>query len=416
MKGSREGEYWRRYSLWKDVSAKEWNDWNWQYHHLVMTVEDLAKLIPLSAEELKAGEATKQEYKFATTPYYATLIDPNNPECPVRLQTVPDLKEIARSSVDLRDPLAEDEHMVVPGLVHRYPDRVLWLITTSCAMYCRFCTRRRIVLAKGHRTERELAMTMEYLRAHPEVRDVIISGGDALFVGDKYLETCLKGLREIPHIEIIRIASRNIVVCPMRVTEELCTMIRKYAPVYMMTHFNHPYEITDEAKKACAMLADHGIPIMNQSVLLRRINSDPVILKALFHELLKNRVKPYYLYQCDLSEGIEHFRTPVQKGIEIIESLRGHTSGLAVPEFVIDAPGGGGKVPLMPQYMISESDKKVVLRNYRGFISVYGQPDETDCTCSTSAEIAKRYSLIHPEGPDQLMHGDAVGIEPGIAK
>ncbi len=411
-----EKEYWRRYPLWKDIGAGQWNDWNWQYHNLVMTVEDLAKVIPLTAEELAAGEATKKEYKFATTPYYATLIDPENRECPIRLQTVPDFREMERSSMDLRDPLAEDEHMVVPGLVHRYPDRVLWLITTSCAMYCRFCTRRRIVLAKGHRTERELAMTLDYLRSHSEVRDVIISGGDALFVGDKYLETCLKGLREIPHIEIIRIASRNLVVCPMRVTEKLAVMIRQYAPVYMMTHFNHPYELTDEAKKACALLVDHGIPIMNQTVLLRRVNSDPVILKALFHELLKIRVKPYYLYQCDLSEGIEHFRTPVQKGIEIIESLRGHTSGLAVPEFVIDAPGGGGKVPLMPQYMISESDKKVVVRNYRGFLSVYTQPEETDCRCSTAPEIARRYSHILPEGPEKLMHTQAVGIEPGSAK
>lgn len=394
----RKREYWRAYKPWKDVTAKEWNDWNWQYRNLVMAVQDLAKIVPLSQGELKAGEATKREYKFSTTPYYAALIDPNNRECPIRLQTIPDLREVERSAVDLRDPLAEDEHMTVPGLVHRYPDRVLWLITTSCAMYCRFCTRRRIVLAKGHRTERELKMTMDYIRAHPEVRDVIISGGDALFVGDKYLERCLKGLREIPHVEIIRVASRNVVVCPMRVTETLCRMLRKYAPVYMMTHFNHPYEVTGEVKKACALLADHGIPIMNQSVLLRKINSDPVILKALFHELLKIRVKPYYLYQCDLSEGIEHFRTPVQKGIEIIESLRGHTSGLAVPEFVIDTPGGGGKVPLMPQYLISESDKKVVLRNYRGFISVYSQPEEVDCTCSTAAEIAKRYSNIHPVG------------------
>lgn len=409
----RTGEYWRQVKIWKDITRDQWNDWNWQYHNLLMTVQDLAQVIPLSQQEIEAGEATKGEYKFSTTPYYATLIDPSNSECPIRLQTVPDLNELEKGAVDLHDPLAEDSNSPVPGLVHRYPDRVLWLITTSCAMYCRFCTRRRIVLAKGHRTERELDMTMDYLRAHPEVRDVIISGGDALFVGDKYLENCLKRLREIPTIEIIRIASRNLVVCPMRVTEKLAKMIRQYAPVYMMTHFNHPYEMTEEARAACSLLVDHGIPIMNQTVLLRKINSDPIILRALFHELLKNRVKPYYLYQCDLSEGIEHFRTPVQKGIEIIESLRGHTSGLAVPEFVIDAPGGGGKVPLMPQYLISESDKKVVVRNYRGFLSVYSQPEETDCDCSTAAEMTKRYPYIHPEGPDQLLHSQAVGIEPG---
>lgn len=405
-------EYWRTYPLWKDVTAEQWYDWQWQYHHMVKTVEELGQIIPLTEAETKAGAATKDEYKFSTPPYYATLIDPKNSECPIRLQTIPNLHEMDRAAADIRDPLGEDEHQVVPGLVHRYPDRVLFLITTSCAMYCRFCTRRRIVLAKSHRTERELDQVMDYLKAHPEVRDIIISGGDSLFVGDKYLESCLQRLREIPSIEIIRIASRIPVVCPMRITDDLCKMLRKYAPLFMMTHFNHPYELTEDAKKACATLVDHGIPVMNQTVLLRKINSDPSILKCLFQELLKNRVKPYYLYQCDLSEGIEHFRTPVQKGIEIIESLRGHTSGLAVPEFVIDSPGGGGKVPIMPQYLISESDKKVILRNYRGFLSAYTQPAETDCACSTADEIRKRYEKIGLEGPERLLQSQVVGIEP----
>ncbi len=404
--------YWKKFKPWKDVTPEQWYDWNWQYHHILHTVDELAEIIPLSAEERKAGQATKAEYKFATTPYYATLIDPKNPECPIRLQTVPDFREMDRAVADMRDPLGEDENSPVPGLVHRYPDRVLFLITTSCAMYCRFCTRRRIVLAKDHRTEREVDHVMEYLRKHPEVRDVIISGGDSLFIGDKFLETCLQKLRAIPSIEIIRIASRIPVVCPMRITDELVKMLRKYAPLFMMTHYNHPYEVTEEAKKACATLVDHGIPIFNQTVLLRRINSDPIILRSLFHELLKNRVKPYYLYQCDLSEGIEHFRTPVQKGIEIIESLRGHTSGLAVPEFVIDAPGGGGKVPIMPQYLISESDKRVVVRNYRGFMSVYAQPDETDCRCSTAEDIRKKYPHLKIEGPENLLQGNALGLGP----
>lgn len=405
-------EYWKKYKPWKDVTSEQWNSGDWQYHHLVRTIDELAEIIPLTPEELAAGHATAEEYKFATTPYYASLIDPNNPECPVRLQTIPSFNEMKRAAADMRDPLGEDEHSPVPGLVHRYPDRVLWLVTTSCAMYCRFCTRRRIVLAKGHRTERELDMTMEYLKAHPEVRDVVISGGDSLFLGDKYLESCLQRLRQIPTIEIVRIASRIPVVCPMRITDKLATMLRQYAPLFFMTHFNHPYEVTDEAKKACAILVDHGIPIHNQTVLLRKINSDPIILRSLFHELLKNRVKPYYLYQCDLSEGIEHFRTPVQKGIEIIESLRGHTSGLAVPEFVIDAPGGGGKVPVMPQYLISESDKRVVVRNYRGAIASYTQPEERDCACSTSEEIRKRYPHLDSEGPERLLQGKAVGLEP----
>lgn len=397
-----QNEYWKKYPVWNAVTSEQWSDWNWQYRNLIRTVDELNQIIPLSEQEIAAGKATAEEYKFSLTPYYAALIDAKNPECPIRLQSLPDFREMDKGAADMRDPLGEDSHSPVPGLVHRYPDRVLWLITTSCAMYCRFCTRRRIVLAKGHRTERELDQTMEYLQAHPEVRDVVISGGDSLFVGDKYLEGCLERLRRIPSIEIIRIASRIPVVCPMRITDELCTMLRKYAPVFMMTHFNHPFEITEEAKKACATLVDHGIPVHNQTVLLRKINSDPLILRALFHELLKNRVKPYYLYQCDLSEGIEHFRTPVQKGIEIIESLRGHTSGLAVPEFVIDAPGGGGKVPIMPQYLISESEKKVVVRNYKGSLSVYTQPDETDCSCSTADEIRKRYPGLKPEGPEGL--------------
>lgn len=407
-----EKEYWRKYKPWKEITPGEWYDWNWQYHHLIRTVEELAEIIPLTPKEIEAGKATKDEYKFSTTPYYATLIDIKNPECPIRLQTIPDFEEMKKAPADMRDPLGEDEHSPVPGLVHRYPDRVLWLITTSCAMYCRFCTRRRIVLAKDHRTEREIDQVIKYLKEHKEVRDVIISGGDSLFVGDKFLESCLHKLRTVPNIEIIRIASRIPVVCPMRITDELAKMLRQYAPIFMMTHYNHPYEMTEEAKKACATLVDHGIPIFNQTVLLRRINSDPLILKSLFHELLKNRVKPYYLYQCDMSEGIEHFRTPVQKGIEIIESLRGHTSGLAVPEFVIDAPGGGGKVPIMPQYLISESDKRVVIRNYRGFLSAYTQPEETDCSCSTSDEIRKRYPHLVLEGPERLLQGKAVGIEP----
>lgn len=403
-------EYWKKFKPWKDVSAEQWNDWNWQYHHLIRTVEEMGEIIPLTKEEMAAGKATKEDYKFSTTPYYATLIDPKNIECPIRLQTMPSMGEVERATADMRDPLGEDSNSPVPGLVHRYPDRVLFLITTSCAMYCRFCTRRRIVLEKEHRTEREVEQVVAYLKEHPEVRDIIISGGDALFIGDKFLEGVIEKIRSVPSIEIIRIASRIPVVCPMRITETLVTMLRKYAPLYMMTHYNHPYEVTDEAKKACAMLVDHGIPIFNQTVLLRKINSDSVILKSLFHELLKNRVKPYYLYQCDLSEGIEHFRTPVQKGIEMIESLRGHTSGLAVPEFVIDAPGGGGKVPVMPQYLISESDKRVVVRNYKGSLHAYTQPEETNCDCSTSAEILKRYPHLQTEGPERLLEGKALGL------
>lgn len=380
-----ETHYWQKFKLWQNVTPEQWNDWHWQYQNLVTTPEEFIELFPEFSDEVAEIRSTMGKYKFTATPYYLSLIDKNNPLCPIKLQAVPSSLEMyLEPGVDLRDPLAEDADMPVPGLVHRYPDRVLFLITEICSVYCRFCTRRRVILEKASHIDRQIERGIEYIQNHPEIRDVIISGGDALVVGEKLLESVLSRLRAIPHLVTLRIGSRIPVVCPMRITKELTTMLRKYAPLFFMTHFNHPSEITPEAKKACALLVDSGIPVMNQAVLLRKVNSCPRIMRDLCYGLTGMRVKPYYLYQCDLSEGIGHFRTPIAKALEIMESLRGHISGLAVPTFVIDAPGGGGKIPVLPDYVIKREADKIVLRNYEGKEFTYPEPPETDCSCSTS--------------------------------
>ncbi len=381
---------WQRFKKWAHVTPEQWNDWRWQYQNLVTTPEELIELFPEFEQEVEDIRLTLGKYKFSSSPYYLSLIDPTNPEDPIKLQTVPSRLEMnIEAGVDRRDPLAEDRDMPVPGLVHRYPDRVLFLITEICTLYCRFCTRRRVILEKESHIDRQIDQGIDYIKKNPHIHDVIISGGDALVVGEKLLESVMSRLRAIPHINIIRLGSRIPPVCPMRITPELVNMIKKYQPVFFMTHFNHPFEITPEAKKACALLVDNGIPVMNQAVLLRKINSCPVVMRKLCYDLISMRVKPYYLYQCDLSEGIGHFRTPVAKGIEIMESLRGHVSGLAVPTYVIDAPGGGGKIPLGPNYLMSHSDHKVILRNYAQKIYEYNEPLETDCRCSTTEAIKK---------------------------
>lgn len=380
--------YWQKFPKWAHVSFEEWNNWKWQYQNLVTTPDEFIELFPQFASEVNGIRSTMGKYKFTATPYYLALINPQDAFCPIKLQSVPSSLEMnIEPGIDLRDPLNEDGDMPVPGLVHRYPDRVLFLITEVCSLYCRYCTRRRVILEKSSHIDRKVQMGIDYIRTHPEVKDVIISGGDALVVGEKLLENTLRQLRAIPHLDIIRIGSRIPVVCPMRITPELVKMLAQFKPLYFMTHFNHPAEITEEAKKACALLVDNGIPIMNQSVLLRKINSCPKIMKALNYELIKMRVKPYYLYQCDLSEGIGHFRTPVSKGLEIMKALRGHMSGLAVPTYVIDAPGGGGKIPILPDYVVKTDDKKVVLRNYENKEFTYTEPEETDCECSTSSHF-----------------------------
>lgn len=356
----------RRKEFFPEVTDQQWNDWHWQVKNRIETVDELKKYIKLTAEEEEGIRESLKTLRMAITPYYLTLIDPENPHCPIRKQAIPTVEELKRSPADLEDPLHEDSDSPVPGLTHRYPDRVLFLITDMCSMYCRHCTRRRFAGQHDCATpEKQIDDCIDYIARTPQVRDVLLSGGDALLVSDEKLEYIISRLRAIPHVEIIRIGSRTPVVLPQRITPELVNMLKKYHPIWLNTHFNHPNEVTPESKQACARLADAGIPLGNQSVLLRGVNDCTHIMKKLVHELVKMRVRPYYIYICDLSLGIGHFRTPVSKGIEIIENLRGHTSGYAVPTFVVDAPGGGGKIPVMPNYVISQAPNRVVTPQLR---------------------------------------------------
>ncbi len=402
---------WKDIEAYKNVTEAQWNDWKWQVENRITSVEQLKKIINLTSQEEKDINEVVKNFRLGITPYYASLMDPDDPRCPVRMQAVPVLSETHRSEADMLDPLHEDEDSPAPGLTHRYPDRVLFLITDQCSMYCRHCTRRR--LAGEHDAARSMAdidACIVYIKKTPQVRDVLLSGGDCLLVDDDVLEYIFKELRKIPHVEIVRLGSRTPVVMPMRITDDLVNMLKKYHPVWLNTHFNHSKEMTPDASEACRKLADAGIPLGNQSVLLRGVNDCPHIMRDLVHDLVKNRVRPYYIYQCDLSLGIEHFRTPVSKGIEIIEGLRGHTSGYAVPTFVVDAPGGGGKTPVMPQYVISQSPDKVILRNYEGVITTYTEPDlpKLDCNCDYCTG-KKEY---HYEGVAGLMQGERMSLEP----
>lgn len=403
---------WKDIEAYKNVSDADWNDWRWQVSNRITTVEDLKKVINLTPQEEKDIAETLQSFRLGITPYYASLMDVDDPRCPVRMQAVPVIAETHRSAADMLDPLHEDEDSPAPGLTHRYPDRVLLLITDQCSMYCRHCTRRRLAGEKdGARSIDDINQCIAYIKKTPQVRDVLLSGGDCLLVNDDVLEYIISELRKIPHVEIVRLGSRTPVVMPQRITDDLVNMLKKYHPIWLNTHFNHPKEMTPEAMEALRKLADAGIPLGNQSVLLRGINDCPHIMRELVHALVKNRVRPYYIYQCDLSLGIEHFRTPVAKGIEIIESLRGHTSGYAVPTFVVDAPGGGGKTPVMPQYVISQSADKVILRNYEGVITTYTEPTnlpEMKCTCDYCTG-KKEY---HYEGVAGLLQGERMSMEP----
>ena len=403
----------RRYELFPNVTDEQWNSWEWQVKNRIETLEDLKKYVSLTPEEEEGVKKTLQTLRMAITPYYISLIDPNNPDCPVRKQAVPTGKETYQSPADLLDPLHEDEDSPVPGLTHRYPDRVLLLITDMCSMYCRHCTRRRFAGQKdGESAIDRIDKAIEYIAKTPQVRDVLLSGGDSLCVSDERLEYIISKVRAIPHVEIIRLGSRTPVVCPQRITDNLVNMLKKYHPVWLNTHFNHPQEVTKEAMEACAKLANAGVPLGNQTVLLRGVNDCVNTMKKLMHELVKMRVRPYYIYQCDLSMGIEHFRTPVSKGIEIIEGLRGHTSGYAVPTFVVDAPGGGGKTPVMPQYVISQAPGKVVLRNFEGVITTYTEPTDykNECNCKYCQEN-KAKSI---EGVSSLLEGKGMAIEPAV--
>lgn len=398
-----------RAKFFPNVTDEQWNDWKWQVRNRIETLEDLKKYVKLSEEEEEGVRKTLETLRMAITPYYFSLMDPDDPHCPVRMQAIPTIKEIHQSEADLLDPLHEDEDSPVPGLTHRYPDRVLLLITDMCSMYCRHCTRRRFAGASDHAMPMErIDKAIEYIAKTPQVRDVLLSGGDALLVDDDVLESIIKKLRAIPHVDIVRIGSRTPVVLPQRITPKLCNMLKKYHPIWLNTHFNHPKEVTPESKAACERLADAGVPLGNQSVLLAGINDCVHVMKRLVHELVKIRVRPYYIYQCDLSMGLEHFRTPVSKGIEIIEGLRGHTSGYAVPTFVVDAPGGGGKTPVMPQYVISQSPTRVVLRNFEGVITTYTEPEDYHENCHCPDCEAKRLNT----GVSKLLSGGAMAIEP----
>ncbi len=401
----------RRKALFPNVPDAQWNDWHWQVEHRIETLEQLKTYLALTPEEEDGVKACLGTLRMAITPYYLSLIDPDDPFDPIRMQAVPTEAELHRADADLLDPLHEDTDSPVPGLTHRYPDRVLLLVTDRCAMYCRHCTRRRFAGQNDCSLPMErIDRCIDYVRSHQEVRDVLLSGGDALMLEDDALRYILTALRAIPHVEIIRIGSRTPVVCPQRITPALCAMLREFHPLWLNTHFNHPNEVTAESKQACAMLADVGIPLGNQSVLLAGVNDCVHVQKQLVHALVMMRVRPYYIYQCDLSMGLEHFRTPVSKGIEIIEALRGHTSGYAVPTFVVDAPGGGGKIPVMPQYLISESPSRVVLRNFEGVITTYTQPTAYRETCHCPVcTAARKKELI---GVANLEQGNRMSLEP----
>jgi lysine 2,3-aminomutase len=388
--------------LWKNVSEEEWRDWRWQLSNRIMTLEQLEQVVNLTDQEREGIKHSLKFLRMAITPYYASLMDPDDPNCPVRKQAVPTSKELHISDGEMVDPLHEDVDSPTKGLTHRYPDRVLFLVTDQCAMYCRHCTRRRFAgEMDAPLVQQYIEAAIDYIKQNKKVRDVLISGGDPLTLSDEKLEEIISKLRAIEHVEIIRIGTRAPVVLPMRITESLVQMLKKYHPIWLNTHFNHPKEFTEDSKKALAMLADAGIPLGNQAVLLRGINDCPKTMKKLVHELVKNRVRPYYIYQCDLSRGLSHFRTSVAKGIEIIEYLRGHTSGFAVPTYVIDAPGGGGKIPVGPQYLISMGEGKVILRNYEGGIFVYQEPTDYKSECEPDEDVEGVASLL--SGKDKYL-------------
>jgi len=362
---------------WKDVPESDWEDWHWQITNRAMTYDGLKDMLQLTPSEVIGVKRSKGRLLMAIPPYWLSLMDPTRQTCPIRRQAIPTSEEFEVSPNDMEDPCGEDKDSPVPGLVHRYPDRVLLLVTEKCAMYCRHCTRRRIVGSEAHLTSRQnFEQAYDYIRSHRRVRDVLISGGDPLMLPDETIEDILKNLRAIPNVEFIRLGTRMPVTVPMRVTENLVSILKKYSPVWVSMHFNHPKEITKRCKKACDMLADSGIPLGSQTVLLRGINDRTSAMRRLMHELLKIRVRPYYIYQCDPANGISHFRTPVSVGINIMEKLRGHTSGYAVPTYVVDAPGGGGKIPVAPNYVISQAKGMFTLRNYAGNIFTYYEPAE----------------------------------------
>ncbi len=366
--------------FWSDVSEADWNDWGWQLKNRITSLEQLQRLMPTLTPEEHAGTVlANSKLSLAITPYFFNLIDPADENCPIRWQVIPRIEETSTAAWEMSDPCGEDSHSPVPGLVHRYPDRVLFLVTDRCASYCRYCTRSRLVSnASGYDFHPEFDKQIEYIRGNKNIRDVLLSGGDPLLLSDDKLEYLLRQLRAIPHVEFLRIGSRIPIFLPQRITPALCALLKKYHPLFLSVHSNHPRELTTEVREALGRLADAGIPLGNQSVLLRNVNDELTTMRAFMQKLLMCRVKPYYLYQCDLIAGSAHLRASVRKGLEIMEGLRGHTTGYAVPQYVIDAPGGGGKVPVNPEYVLSRSAGRVIIRNFEGKIFEY--PEAADGT------------------------------------
>lgn len=364
--------------FWSDVSESDWNDWRWQLKNRISSLPQLHRLMPtLTPEEYAGTELANTKLALGITPYFFNLIDPADEHCPIRRQVIPRVEETNTAPWELTDPCGEDAHSPVPGLVHRYPDRVLFLVTDRCASYCRYCTRSRLVSnATGYDFHPEFDKQIAYIEQHPEIRDVLLSGGDPLLFSDEKLEDLLSRLRAIRHVEFLRIGTRIPIFLPQRITPELCAMLKQFHPLFISIHANHPRELTTEVRDALGRLADAGVPLGNQSVLLKHVNDDVTVMKALLQKLLMCRVKPYYVYQCDLIAGSAHLRTSVRKGLEIMQGLRGHTTGYAVPQYVIDAPGGGGKVPVNPQYVLSRNSDRVVIRNFEGKVFEYQEASD----------------------------------------
>ncbi len=361
--------------LWPDVADSDWNDYRWQLKHRVSTLSDLESRMTLTDEERAGVLLAGTKLAMSITPHFFQLIDRNDPDCPIRRQVIPRIEEAWTAPEEMADPCGEDSHMPVPGLVHRYPDRVLFLVTDRCASYCRYCTRSRVVSGVGEQhLEIQWEAAFRYIENNPQIRDVLLSGGDPFLLSDNKLDHILTRLRAIPHIQFVRIGSRIPIFLPQRITPELCAMLEKHHPLFVSIHTNHPRELTTEVKAGLIRLAHAGIPLGNQSVLLRGVNDGPVIQRALVHKLLMCRVRPYYLYQCDLITGSAHLRTPVSTGLDIIEKLRGHTTGYGIPQYVIDGPGGGGKIPLNPEYILNRQPGRVMLRNYENEVFEYPDP------------------------------------------
>jgi lysine 2,3-aminomutase len=373
--------------FWSNIPDSDWNDWKWQLRNRITTLEQLERFLPTLTPEERAGTVlSNSKLAMAIPPCFFNLIDPADENCPIRRQVIPRIEEMNTAAWEMTDPCGEDSHSPVPGLVHRYPDRVLFLVTDRCAAYCRYCTRSRLVSnATGYDFHPEFDKQIEYIRRTRTVRDVLLSGGDPLLFNDEKLEFLLNRLRAIPHVEFLRIGTRIPIFLPQRITPELCAMLRKYHPLFLSVHSNHPRELTTEVREALGRLADAGIPLGNQSVLLRNVNDDPLVMRAHLQKLLMCRVRPYYIYQCDLISGSAHLRTSVRKGLQIMEALRGYTTGYAVPQYVIDAPGGGGKVPINPDCVLSHNADRVVIRNFEG--KVFEYPEAADGTPLIKAPI-----------------------------